>query len=412
MTKKTGLNSERVGRGNLSVVLNEVHTHGTASRSELAARTGLYRQTIGSLVRQLERRGLVKEERVPSSGALGRPSLLVRAQAKSVSVLAIDIEVDTVGLGLVGLGGRLLDARRWPWNRRHVSPERAINKIAGAVAQFLAETDTTPIVAISAAIVGVVRQADGLVRTAPDLGWFEVPLAEMLSGSLGMNVPIHVGNEAYLGALAEYLRGAAVGETDVLYLSGEVGIGGGVIIGGTPLVGADGYAGEIGHMVVNVNGIRCHCGALGCWGTEVGEGALFRRARRSLSRQRNIAEIIAQAKAGEPTAVQAIVSSGRWLGIGLASLVNVFNPRAVVLGGLHGRLYPLIEQVVLEELEHRASAAAREHLSIRPGSLGVNAPLIGAGEVGLSAVLADPTCTWAQDVPETAATNASKAGAV
>lgn len=393
MAEPTGLNNERVGRGNLAVVLNEVHTRGAVSRSELAATTGLYRQTIGALVRQLKQRGLVTEERVRSSGARGRPSLVVRARTDSILVLVIDIEVDSLGLGLFGLGGTMLRSRRRPWTCRVSDPEETINEIANTASRFLTGRDRSRLVAISVAIVGLVRHTDGLVRTAPDLGWIDVPLAELLSTRLGIDVPVRVGNEADLGAFAEHLRGAATGEADVLYLSGEIGIGGGLIIGGKLMAGADGYAGEMGHMVVNSNGIRCRCGAVGCWDTEVGEGALMRRAGRHRTRQRDraAAEIIAQATAGDPKAVEAVLMSGRWLGIGLASLVNVFNPRMVVLGGLHGRMYPLIEGVVLQELESRASAAAREHLTVRTGNLGVDAPLLGAGEVGLAIVLGDLT---------------------
>ena len=130
-------------------------------------------------------------------------------------------------------------------------------------------------------MVGVVRRADGLVSMAPNLGWTDEPLGERLAAVFGDDIPISIANEADLGALAEARRGAAVGADHVLFVSGEVGVGGGLIVDGQPFTGVAGYGGEIGHMPVNPTGRPCRCGAVGCWETEVGAASLLRRAGRS-----------------------------------------------------------------------------------------------------------------------------------
>ena len=169
---------------------------------------------------------------------------------------------------------------------------------------------------------------------APNLGWRDVPLGERLAQVLGAAVPIAVANDADLGALAELRRGAARGADDVLSSSGEVGVGGGLIVDGRPLTGVAGYGGEVGHMPVNPDGRPCRCGSIGCWETEVGEGALLRRAGHPPEGGRAAVDaVLREAERGSPVALAALAETGRWLGIGLAGLVNVLNPRLVVLGG-------------------------------------------------------------------------------
>jgi predicted NBD/HSP70 family sugar kinase len=389
-----GRNSERVGRDNLSAVLREVHRHGAVSRSELAERTGLYRQTIRSLVGQLAERGLVDEEGTPTAGTRGRPSLVVRPRTDAVRVLALDVEVDSVAAAVVSLGGTVLRSVRVARPRHVADPAATIDALAAAAGTVLraGPRDAQGVLGIGVAVVGLVRRDDGLVRLAPNLGWTDVPLADLVATRLALGVPVAVGNEADLGGMAEHLRGAADGARDVLYVSGEVGIGGGLIVDGRPLDGHRGYAGEIGHLAVNPGGRRCGCGATGCWETEVGEAALVRRAgiADADAGESAVARVLEAADAGDDTARQAIADVGRWTGIGLASLVNVLNPEVVVLGGLLARLHPRIAAVVDDELRRRATTALREGLVVRPARFGADAPLLGAAELALEPCLADP----------------------
>ena len=393
----TGLNSERMGRDNLSLVLREIHRRGAVSRTGLAEQTGLYRQTIRSLVGQLEARGLVGEEPMASEGAPGRPSFLVRPRTDVVRVLAIDIEVDSIGVGIAGLGGEVLCSQREPRSRDAIDPARTLADVVEACRRLLEGTDLSLIRGVGVAVVGLVRRDDGFVRLAPNLGWHDVPLAQMLADQLGLGVPVHAGNEADLAILAEHIRGAAADAADAIYVSGEVGIGGGVIVGGRALIGHGGYAGEIGHMVVNPNGDRCGCGSVGCWETEVGEAALIRKAGRTLegSHDRAVGRIIDAASQGDRAALEAMREVGRWMGIGLGCLVNIFNPEVIILGGLFARIHSLIADVVEAELRGRVSVALREDLEVRASRFGADGPLLGAAELALEPVLAHP-----DDLPE------------
>jgi predicted NBD/HSP70 family sugar kinase len=168
-----------------------------------------------------------------------------------------------------------------------------------------------------------------------------------------------------------------------------VGIGAGVIVAGTPLLGSAGYAGEAGHTLINPGGHACRCGAIGCWETEAGESALLRRAGVPEETGR-LDEVAERAEAGDETVLRALAEVGRWLGLGVGDLVNLFNPDLVVLGGLYQRLYRFLEDAVVAGAHERTLDAPGAMATIACSSLGPDAPLIGAAELALSGVIADP----------------------
>jgi predicted NBD/HSP70 family sugar kinase len=398
-----GQRSETVRRANLSAIVRELHSRGPLSRSELVARTGLTRSAIRGLIGELVEGGLLSEERGTSQGAPGRPSPLVQPNADRGVVLAIEITVDSLAVAAVGLGGQVFDLLRVDRSRDRLSVDETVADlaaVAGTVRARLTQRDM--LIGIGVAVVGIVRRADGFVTMAPNLGWRDVPLSERLAEALDTRLPIAVANEADLGALAELRRGAALGADHVLFLSGEVGVGGGVIVDGSPLAGAAGYGGEVGHVPVNPNGSRCRCGSIGCWETEVGEGALLRLAGHPPDAGREeVDTVLDEAAAGSRGALGALDTVGRWLGFGLAGLVNVFNPQVVVLGGLFGRIHPFVEGTLRTELDRLALPQSREVVRVVPASLGVDAPLLGAAELAFEPLLADPAM-WIRPAAATA----------
>jgi predicted NBD/HSP70 family sugar kinase len=170
-------------------------------------------------------------------------------------------------------------------------------------------------------------------------------------------------------------------------------VGGGIVIDGRPLVGAAGCAGEVGHVQVNPMGVRCRCGAIGCWETEIGGPALLRRAGSVENgyQPEAVARLLREAAWGDSVALQAVGEVGRWLGAGLGGLINAFNPQRVVLGGYLSTMWPLVEQIVQAELRVRVMAPALETVEIRPAQLGAEATLQGAAELALTRILDDPT---------------------
>lgn len=387
-----GQRSETVRRSNLSAIVRQLHGRGPQSRSELVARTGLTRSAIRGLIGEFVAADLVVEERAALAGLPGRPSPVVVPRADAALVLACDIRVDSLAAAVVGLGGEVLEHCRLERPRDQNQVDDLLADLRALTAQLTRfRTAPAAFIGIGVAVAGVVRRADGFVSTAPNLGWRDVRLAELVAAALEVNLPVLVGNDADLGALAELRRGAARGADDLVYLSGEVGVGGGFIVDGKPLTGVAGFAGEVGHMPVNPGGGACRCGSIGCWETEVGEEAFLRGAGRSPDGGRKaVDEVVAAAEAGEPAALESVARVGRWLGIGLALLVNLLNPRVIVLGDLLGRIHPLVRSTIEAELDRRALPAPRAMLRVAPAALGDDSSLLGAAELAFEPFLADP----------------------
>ena len=387
-----GQRSETVRRANLSTILRELHLAGPLSRSDLVAHSGLTRTGIKSLTAELAAAGLVSEERASPDGSPGRPSAVVSPNPTTAAVLALEVAVDSIAAAVVGLGGTVHQLTRIDRPPGHSSIEATVADLVGLARTVRIQSGLPDaIVGVGVAVVGTTRRSDGFVSFAPNLGWHDVSLGNRLAAALGLPEPIAVANDADLGVLAEHRRGAAIGADNVLLIWGEVGIGGGLIIDGRPMTGAAGYGGEVGHIPVNADGRPCQCGSVGCWETEIGEGALLLRAGRSADGGREeVEQVLAEAAAGSPAALAALDDVGRWLGFGLAGLVNVLNPQLVVLGGLFGRAYQYAAQAMLTELERRALPASRSMVQIVPATLGINAPLLGAAELAFEPLLADP----------------------
>jgi predicted NBD/HSP70 family sugar kinase len=392
-----GQRSETVRRANLSAIVRELHASGPRSRSELVAATGLTRSAIRGLIGELAAADLVSEERAEPHGTPGRPSPMVSVNPQGAVVLALDIAVDSLAVALVGLGGDVLELVRVDRPSGHTSVGAIAADLAELAAAIRARRPTAgPLFGVGVAVVGVVRRSDGFVSMAPNLGWRDVPLGERLAGALDAPTPISVANDADLGALVEHRRGAARGSDHVLFISGEYGVGGGLIVDGKPLTGVAGYGGEVGHMPVNPTGSACRCGSVGCWETEVGEGALLRLAGHPPGGGRGeLDAVLREAEAGSPAALSALDHVGRWLGLGLAGLVNILNPRLVVLGGIFGRIHPFVSRTLEDELDRRALPAPRRLVRVVPATLGVDAPLLGAAELALEPLLTDPAAWMA-----------------
>jgi predicted NBD/HSP70 family sugar kinase len=384
--------SETVRRDNLSTVLREVHLSGPRSRSELVALTGLNRSTVAGIVAELSDLGLVHEEPGESQGTPGRPSPSVHARSDGAVVLAVGIAVHSMAVAVVGLGGTVHEHERKRLAHSRPSLEEALVSMREIGHQLLERSGLLDkLVGVGVAAQGAVRSADGFVHFAPNLGWSTVPLARLVEERLAFDVPVVVRNEADLGARAEHVRGAGVGFDDLLYLSSDVGVGGGIITSGRPLVGASGYAGEVGHFPVDPDGAVCGCGSRGCWETVVGLQALLRRARRDPDAgPEEVSAIVREAEDGNVEAIDALVGVGRWLGVGLAGLVNVFDPEIVVLGGLFSETAPFTLPVVRRQLEERKLAHTRESVEVVVSRLGADGPVLGAAERAFEPLLADP----------------------
>ncbi|HEV7653396.1 MAG TPA: ROK family transcriptional regulator [Mycobacteriales bacterium] len=377
---------EEVRRHNLGVLLRQLHVRGAMSRADLTAVSGLNRSTVRALTTELADAGLVRQAAPVGRGGAGRPSILVEPRSEHVWALAVDIGVEHLAAARIGLGGVVLDRREVWQPRGDGDVPQVLDRVRALVEPLLATAAAEP-VGIGVAVPGMVGGPDQLVRFAPNLGWIDVPLGTLLGVELDTMLPVAVGNEGDLGVMAEHLRGVATDASDAIYLTGEVGLGAGVIVGGRPLTGAGGYAGEVGHMSVNpATGRLCTCGRRGCWETEVGADAVLLAIGAPPGSAP--AEILAQ-RAGDRASKAAVRRVGRWLGVGVANLVNLFNPEVVIFGGLTRELFPLLEPYVRAELA-TSLTAPRDQVRLALPGLGADSSLVGAAELAFAPLLGDP----------------------
>ncbi len=401
---RTASTQDDLRRLNRARLLRHLHERGAARRSDLVAVSGLNRSTVGVVVSELSEAGLVAEA-AGAPGQVGRPSLVVAPLETSAVVVAFDLRVDCTIVALVGLGGQELWRREQRHKRAKYTPASAVKNVVSLTRQALEHApDDAVWVGVGIGVPGVIDHSDGLVRLAPNLGWSDVPFGTLVRAALleefGDAPFISIGNDADLGAVAEHVRGVGADHSNLIYLSGEVGIGGGVIIDNRPMLGAGGFGGEVGHMVVHPGGSPCRCGAVGCWETEIGSDALVRAVDHAGGAE-TIEDVIAAAVAGQPRARAAVDEAGDWLGLGLANLVNLFNPEVIVLGGHLRLLLPMVKEQVRERVSH-ALPAARDQVRLEIPALDDDSTLIGAAEMAFERLLADPLTVVAEPYEATA----------
>jgi predicted NBD/HSP70 family sugar kinase len=367
-------------------VLSLVHHEGSLSRAELTRRTGLNRSTIGDLVGELDALGLVREL-VAESGAVGRPSPRVRVGDRAV-VVTVNPDVDAVTVGIVGLGGQVVSHVRYPTGAP-ASAAVAADLVAAVVSGLRPGLHAQHVVlGLSVAVPGLVDRTTGTVTYAPHLGWRDAPLAAMLAERTGY--PCRVANDAQAGLLAERWFGNGRGLTDVVYLNGSAsGIGGAVLSGGRPVLGVRGYAGELGHLVVNPAGQDCHCGRDGCLETEVTRAGLLAALGRGDDAVEALSELGPRAADDQAVRTEVARQAG-WLGQAVTDIVHAFNPQAILLGGFLAELYRAAPAGLDTAVAQAGFGPLTPGTTIGPAHLGTQLLSVGAAELVVDELLADP----------------------
>ncbi|WP_218616238.1 ROK family transcriptional regulator [Pseudonocardia abyssalis] len=341
-----------VRRHNLALVLGEVVAAEPVSRAAIAGRTGLTRGTVSSLVEELLDAGLLDELAAEPSGP-GRPANPLQLNRSGPAGLGIEIEVDHVAACVVDLTGAVRATARIPSAHRDAHPGVAIGR-ALALARTVRAEAGLDVVGAAMAVPGVVGD-DGVVARAPNLPqWSGTVVGPEFDG-----LPVSTANEADLAALAELWF--ADGPPDALYVSGGVGVGAGIVLGGQLFRGAGGRAGELGHVVVDPDGPNCRCGGHGCLEQVAGQEALLRAGRTT-----------------DLDALPAHVLNGaaRALGIALAGAVNLLDVPVVVLGGIYPRLGEPLRAAVHDRLGERV--VHRSDVEVRLSALGPGGALRAA----------------------------------
>ncbi|MEV6237746.1 ROK family protein [Lentzea sp. NPDC051838] len=354
----------QVRLGNLRTVLLALVDR-PGSRADLATRTGLTKATLSNLTEPLLANGILIEDAATLAG-MGRPSKPLRFHPDGPVAVGAEINVSHLAVETLGLDGETLRRHLVPTDIRTRSADDVLDQVADLVRSV---TPSRPLLGVGLAVPGVVQE--GMLVRAPNLpSLVGVPLARDLGRRLGLDVVLD--NEANLAALAHLWPRHLAGE-DFVHVSADVGIGAGVVLGGEVYRGASGFAGELGHVVIERNGVRCTCGSRGCVERYAGLDVILKEAGR-----RHLDSLARALDAGDPKALSAVAAAGEALGVGLATLMNLFDVPTVVLGGSYAVLHEHLSAAVQSEMDTRVLAGGERHTRLVASPLGEFAVVRGA----------------------------------
>jgi len=380
---------------NLSVILNCLRERAPLSRAQLAEITGLNKTTVSSLVRQLLQHHFVREIGYGPSSS-GRPGVLLELNPHAGSIIGLEIGVDFILLLLTDFKAQTL----WRWEERNGSdkrPERVIQRASDIIERAFAQSRQLglSVLGLGVGIPGLVDVTTGIVLFAPNLQWHDVPLEQELTKRFP--IPVLIDNDANTAALGEKYFGVAQASKNFIYLSAGVGLGGGIFIGDELYRGQRGYAGEVGHMTIVENGLLCNCGSRGCLETLVSQTAVLNRVRQAVERGQassvaangdiGFAQVLRAAEAGDAVARTALEETGQSLGVGVANLVNAFNPEIVVLGGILSRAGEFILPLVEKTLRERLLCQEYEQVQVKISAHGFDACAVGGVALVLNNIM-------------------------
>ncbi len=392
-------------RTNLALVLQTLRAGGPRSRARIAADLGLTRGTVSSLVAELAERRLVREAGV-ERGGVGRPGLTVELDGRTVCGMGAEINVHHIATLAQDLAGRTVAEHRLPLDARALGAEVVLDLLTGLVARTVDDVAAREgrTVALTVGVAGLVDAHHDALVHSPNLDWRDLPLAALLRQRLGgPSFPVTVENEANLAAIAERHPGACdrvdSDRGDLLVVFGEAGVGGGIVADGRLLRGSRGYAGELGHMIVDPRGRRCGCGRTGCWETVVGIRALLDAAADaddpvrdpSLGLEGRLAEINRRAGLGDRRTLSALEQVGDWLGLGAGMLANALNPGVIVLSGYFAEVGHWMREPFTRRLHEAVLAPAAGGSRLELSRHGFRAVVRGGAAVALDTVVNDPT---------------------
>lgn len=392
---------------NLSAIMHHLRESAPISRTALAELTGLNKTTVSSLINELIARQFVREvglEKAQSGKGAGRLAVLLELDPAAGYIVSGEIGVDFISVICTNFAPEII----WRYQEK-IKPDMGQRLIVDQALALLRQAATAgcqtcdTLLGVSLGVPGLVDHDNGTLLFAPNLGWRNVPLRTMLQDTF--QTMVFVDNEANLAALGEHYFGAAQGYEEVLYISAGVGMGGGIVHNGQLFRGQTGVGAEFGHMTMDPHGKMCSCGNQGCWETQVSQRALFDDLRTAVLAGQDsclarlvadqgdgltVPAVVSAACTGDALAIEALQKVGRYLGIGIASLVNMLNPQLVVFGGILSLADDFLFPAIEVELQRRALSWNRAAMQLVLAHHRFDACVMGGVALVYQSILAEP----------------------
>ncbi|MFC4598500.1 ROK family protein [Cohnella hongkongensis] len=377
MTTPTG-DQALIKRINTAIVLECILRGSPLSRAQISEQSGLNKATVSSLVQDLIDGALVREIGTGQSSG-GRKPVMLEFVASSGYAVGIDLGVNYIRGALTDLRGGIVKETTLPL--RDQEPEAAFEQLCGCIRELAESAPSSPygIVGIGVGVPGLVDER-GAILLAPNLGWRDVPLQRLLTERF--DLPVTIDNEANAGALGEQKYGAGRSIANLVYVSVGIGIGTGLILHKSLYKGSAGYSGEMGHLSIEAHGKSCTCGNRGCWELYASEQALLKQA--APLGFGDLEELLAAAHSGREDVQELLAGIGEYLGIGIANIVNVFNPDAVVIGNRMSQARPWLEHALRQTVVQRALGFHLRKVQLLFAELGERSAMMGAAEMAIS----------------------------
>jgi predicted NBD/HSP70 family sugar kinase len=375
--------------GNQRRLADALRAMGPSTRADLSAATGLSRATVSTTLSDLADLGLVVEPggTAPAGPTGGRPAAVVQLAPGAGVVAGVDVGRRHVNVAVANLAHTVI-AERGERLRPDEEPtaEVILDRAAALVVAAVEASghELRDVIGVGLGLPAPVVSDTGLLGASNILpAWVGLTPSVELSDRL--RLPVHVENDANLGALSEYTWGAGRGSTALVYLKLGTGIGGGLVIGGRLFRGVSGTAGEIGHLTLDANGDVCRCGNRGCLELVAGGAGLVEVLGRGRPEVRSLADVVRLVGSGDAPCRRLVADAGSAIGVALGGLVNLINPDRVVVGGE----LAATGQVLLDPLRHAlgrsAVPSAVEAVDVVQGTLGDRAEALGAVSLVLRA---------------------------
>ena len=381
---------------NLSLVLRAiVEAPAPTTRARLATGLGVTRATASDLVDRLIDARLVDQLTPELRSGAGRPGMLLAPAARTVVGLGLEVQVDHLGVRATDLTGALVAEARRDGDFRASTPATVLRQVARLAAPIVdGLSGSVTIAGACVSLPALLRHGSGIVQLAPNLGWHDVDVISALARHPALQgFPLMLGNDADLASRAEVRALALADRTNrdaqsFLYLAGEVGIGGAIVIAGELARGQHGWSGEIGHAVIERDGPLCGCGARGCLEQYAGRDVIMRGAGLALDAP---VETLLEAASRPGRARASLGSAADAIGVAVATTLNLVDVERVVLGGIYAHLFEHLREGILAQVGERVLAARWSPVEVGPARAGAGASLAGAGLRVLDDVVAHPS---------------------
>lgn len=373
-------------------MLDLIRRHGSISKADLSRLTGLSATASGMIVSALQEKGYIREAGEGESRG-GRKPVMLELNPHSIYSIGVDIDVNYLNVILMDITGNVIDEHIEMVETTGTFPV-VLRKIEEIVALMLEKhsINSGKLTGLGISVPGLVDSATRRILMAPNLGWEDVDVCGHPGEVFG--VPVYVENEAMASAICEHWIGACKGYNDFVCINIKSGIGAGIFAGGHPYRGVGGIAGEIGHVVIDDQGPKCGCGKYGCLETLASALHITEKARKlvrqgaasSLNTMGNadeisIEDIVKAARAGDATAKNILLESGRYLGIAISNIVNMLNPAKIVLGKEFTRYADIVLNSIREIVNCKALKPAASEVEIVASGFGEKASALGAAIV-------------------------------